>query len=61
MCYIKEIRDLRKDRDITQKNGRNSFRQSKSGNYERRELYIPTEILVKLAYFHKVSVDYILK
>ena len=61
MCYIKEIKDLRKDRDLTQKNGRNTFRQSTSGNYERRELDIPTEILVKLAYFHNVSVDYILK
>ncbi len=29
-------------------------------NYERGELDIPTEILIKLANFHDVSVDYIL-
>jgi len=29
-------------------------------NYERGELDIPTEILIKLADFHNVSVDYIL-
>ena len=29
-------------------------------NYERGELDIPTEILIKLSQFHQVSVDYIL-
>ena len=29
-------------------------------NYERGDLDIPTEILIKLADFHDVSVDYIL-
>ena len=29
-------------------------------NYERGELDIPTDILIKLADFHNVSVDYIL-
>ena len=29
-------------------------------NYERGDLDIPTEILIKLANFHDVSVDYIL-
>ncbi len=29
-------------------------------NYERGELDIPTEILIKIADFHNVSVDYIL-
>lgn len=29
-------------------------------SYERGELDIPTEILIKLADFHNVSVDYIL-
>ncbi|MGB4090616.1 MAG: helix-turn-helix transcriptional regulator, partial [Ruminococcus flavefaciens] len=30
-------------------------------DYERGKLDIPTEILIKLADFHKVSVDYILE
>ncbi len=29
-------------------------------NYERGDIDIPTEILIKLANFHDVSVDYIL-
>lgn len=29
-------------------------------NYERGELDIPTEILIKLADFHNVSTDYLL-
>ena len=29
-------------------------------NYERGEVDVPTEILVKLADFHNVSVDYLL-
>ena len=29
-------------------------------NYERGEVDIPTEILIKLADFHNVSVDYLL-
>ena len=29
-------------------------------NYERGDIDIPTEILIKLASFHDVSVDYIL-
>lgn len=61
MLY-KRIRDLREDRDLTQKQMGEilSCSQRVYSNYERGELDIPTEILIKLAEFHNVSVDYIL-
>ena len=61
MLY-KRIRDMREDRDLTQKQMGEvlSCSQRVYSNYERGELDIPTEILIKLADFHKVSVDYIL-
>ena len=56
------IRDLREDKDLTQaKMGEIlSCSQRVYSNYERGDLDIPTEILIKLADFHGVSVDYIL-
>lgn len=61
MLY-KRIRDLREDNDLTQKKMGEilSCSQRVYSNYERGELDIPTEILIKLADFHKVSVDYLL-
>lgn len=61
MLY-KRIRDLREDKDLTQKTMGEilSCSQRVYSNYERGELDIPTEILIKLADFHNVSVDYIL-
>ncbi len=61
MLY-KRIRDLREDRDLTQREMGVvlSCSQRVYSNYERGELDIPTEILIKLADFHNVSVDYIL-
>lgn len=58
----RRIRDLREDKDLTQaKMGEIlSCSQRVYSNYERGELDIPTEILIKLADFHGVSVDYIL-
>ncbi len=56
------IRDLREDKDLTQKQMGEilSCSQRVYSNYERGELDIPTDILIKLADFHNVSVDYIL-
>lgn len=56
------IRDLREDKDLTQKQMGEilSCSQRVYSNYERGELDIPTEILIKLADYHNVSVDYIL-
>lgn len=61
MIY-KRIRDMREDRDLTQKQMGEilSCSQRVYSNYECGELDIPTEILIKLADFHSVSVDYIL-
>lgn len=56
------IRDLREDADMTQTEiARLLFcSQRVYSNYERGDLDIPTEILIKLADLHDVSVDYIL-
>lgn len=61
MLY-QRIRDLREDKDLTQKQMGLilSCSQRVYNNYERGKLDIPTEILIKLADFHEVSVDYIL-
>ena len=56
------IRDLREDKDLTQKQMGEilSCSQRVYINYERGDLDIPTDILIKLSDFHNVSVDYIL-
>ena len=61
MIY-KRIRDLREDRDLTQKAMAEALRCSQQvySNYELGQRDIPTDILIKLSAFHNVSVDYIL-
>lgn len=61
MIY-RRIRDLREDRDLTQREMGEILMCSQRvySNYERGELDIPTEILIRIADFHNVSVDYIL-
>lgn len=61
MLY-QRIRDLREDKDLTQQKMGEilSCSQRVYSDYERGKLDIPTEILIKLADFHNVSVDYIL-
>ena len=56
------IRDLREDKDLTQKQMGQilSCSQRVYSNYERGDLDVPTEILIKLADFYDVSIDYIL-
>jgi transcriptional regulator with XRE-family HTH domain len=58
----KRIRDLREDADMTQVQKAKILNCSQRvySNYERGDIDIPTEILIKLANFHDVSVDYIL-
>ncbi|WP_291258142.1 helix-turn-helix transcriptional regulator [Flavonifractor sp.] len=53
------IRDLREDRDLTQKQMAEVLNCSQRiySNYERGDVDIPTEILRKLAEFHHTSVD----
>ena len=61
MLY-QRIRELREDHDLTQEQMGKilSCSQRVYSNYERGELDIPTEILIKLADFYEVSVDYLL-
>ena len=56
------IRDLREDADLTQVQIAKILNCSQRvySNYERGDIDIPTEILIKLANLHDVSVDYIL-
>lgn len=60
--YIR-IRDLREDKDLKQRELADmlSCSQRVYSNYERGDLDIPTEILIKLAKIHGTSVDYILE
>lgn len=61
MMY-KRIRDLREDRDLTQKEMAKALNCSQQvySNYELGQRDIPTDILIKLSALYNVSVDYIL-
>ena len=61
MIY-KRIRDLREDHDLTQKELSKVLNCSQQvySNYELGQRDIPSDILIKLSAFYKVSVDYIL-
>ena len=63
MPYYRRIRDLREDKDLSQaKMGEIlSCSQRAYSNYERGDIDIPTTTLIKIADFHKVSVDYLLE
>ena len=56
------LRDLREDRDLSQKELAKIIGMSQTGysKYETGENDIPTEILIALARFYDVSVDYLL-
>lgn len=57
----KRIRNLREDRDITQKQMAEllQIHQTTYSDYESGNLNIPVEILTKLARFYETSIDYI--
>ena len=59
---FRRIRDLREDRDLTQKELARTLNCSQQvySNYELGQRDIPTDILIKLSRFYGVSVDYIL-
>ena len=61
MIY-RRIRDLREDSNLTQKemSGILNCSQQVYSNYELGQRDIPTDILIKLSKFYKVSVDYLL-
>ena len=55
------IRDMREDRDLTQKKVAKYLQcdQSLYSKYERKEREIPLYLMVKLALFYDTSVDYL--
>lgn len=59
----KRIRHLREDKDLNQTKIAKYLGMSQTGysKYETGENDIPTNILIKLADFYDVSVDYILE
>ena len=61
MLY-RRIRDLREDKDITQKDMARMLNCSQQvySNYELGQRDIPTDILIKLAKLHNTSIDYLL-
>ena len=62
MNYRERMRNLREDSDLTQKELARALNCSQQvySNYELGQRDIPTDILIKLSAFYKVSVDYIL-
>ena len=56
------IRDLREDKDMTQKQIGDMLNMSQTGynQYEIGKNDIPTKILIKLAKYYNTSVDYLL-
>ena len=60
---LKRIRELREDHDLTQTQVARMLNCSQQvySNYELGQRDIPTEILIKLCQFYKVSADYILE
>lgn len=59
---FRRIRDLREDRDLTQRELAKNLNCSQQvySNYELGQRDIPTDILIKLSRLYGVSVDYIL-
>ena len=58
----RRLRDLREDRDLNQTEVAKLLSMSQTGysKYETGENDIPTAVLIKLARFYGVSIDYLL-
>ena len=63
MPYYRRIRNLREDKDLSQKRMGEilSCSQRVYSNYERGDIDIPTTTLSRIADFRGVSVDYLLE
>lgn len=63
-CFIMyvRLRQLREDKDLTQKDLSILLNMSRTGynQYELGKNDIPTDILIKLSYIYNTSIDYIL-
>lgn len=62
MINSNRLRDLREDRDMTQKQMAEMLNMSQTGysKYETGENDIPTSVLIQSALFFDTSIDYIL-
>ena len=61
--YFKRIKDLRIDNDLYQKQIANLLKITRQqyGLYESGKRDIPVDLLIKLADFYSVSIDYMLE
>lgn len=61
--YLKRIRDLREDADMYQRELAQylGIDQSTYSDYESGRINIPIEMVMKLADFYKVNMDYIVE
>ncbi len=59
---MNRLKDLREDKDLTQKDIAELFKidQSNYSKYELEKIGIPLELLKKLAFYYNTSTDYIL-
>ena len=59
---MNRLRDLREDADLNQTQVAKFLGMSQTGysKYETGENDIPTQVLIKLAWFYKTTTDYIL-
>ena len=62
MDYCSIMRDLREDHDLTQREVSEmlGIKQPQYSRYEKGYRDLPTDILIRLARFYRVSTDYIL-
>lgn len=60
--YYRRLRDLREDHDLTQREVSEmlGIKQPQYSRYEKGYRDLPTDILIRLARFYRVSTDYIL-
>lgn len=60
--YLKRLKDLREDNDLTQKYIAEylNMKQQQYSRYETGEFEIPLGALIKLSQLYKVSTDYLL-
>ena len=63
LMRYRRLRDLREDHDLKQINVASMLNMSQTGysKYETGENDIPTHILIQLADFYHVSIDYLIK
>lgn len=63
MKKYKRIRDLREDKDLTQAKlaEKLNLSQRTYSRYENADSMMPLDVLIQIADFHDVSVDYLLE